>query len=102
MDPAEQPDLDLDELREWWLGLLDRNLESTSFTAEELNDLARRYRISAETTASRGQQRAGYMLAERLERAARDRVHLGICGGDVGRLFLAREQLAGKLFLAPE
>jgi len=74
MDPAEQPDPELDQLRERWLGRLDENLEHGSLDTDELDELARRYRAFADTTASSGQQRAARTIAERFERAARDRV----------------------------
>ena len=65
---------ELDELRGQWLQRLDENLEQGSFTAEELDDLARRYRTLAETAESRGQRRAALTAADRFERASRDRL----------------------------
>ncbi len=65
---------ELDELRGQWLQRLDENLEQGSFTPEELDDLARRYRTLAETAESRGQRRAALTAADRFEQASRDRL----------------------------
>ena len=74
MDPAEQPDPELDQLRERWLGRLDENLAQGSLGTDELDEFARRSRAFADTTASSGQRRAARAIAERFERAAHDRV----------------------------
>ena len=65
---------ELDQLRGQWLRRLDENLERGSFTSEELDDLARRYRTLAETAESRGQRQAALTAADRFERASRDRL----------------------------
>ncbi|MGO9794309.1 MAG: hypothetical protein ACLP8S_33735 [Solirubrobacteraceae bacterium] len=74
MEPEGQADLDLAQLRAHWLRRLDETVGHASFAPGELEELARRYRALAETTASNGQQRAARELAERFERAARERV----------------------------
>lgn len=68
---------DLDQLRGEWLRRLDEGLAGGSFTYEELDDLARRYRTLAETAESRGQRRAALTAADRFEQAARQRVAAG-------------------------
>jgi hypothetical protein len=70
-------DAGLAKLRGKWLDRLDENLARGSFTSDELNELARRYRTLAETAESRGQRRAAQTAADRFERAARNRVRAG-------------------------
>lgn len=67
----------LDQLRGEWLRRLDENLAAGSFTRQELDDLARRYRTLAETAESRGQRRAALTAADRFEQAAREQVAAG-------------------------
>jgi hypothetical protein len=77
MASDDGPRLELDQLRGRWLERLDENLASGTFSSEELNELARRYRMLAEASESRGQRRAALTAADRFERAARDRVTAG-------------------------
>jgi hypothetical protein len=74
MEPEARADLDLAQLRAQWLRRLDDTVGSGRFAPGELEELARRYRALAEATASNGQQRAARELAERFQRAARERV----------------------------
>lgn len=71
---ADGSALELDQLRGRWLERLDESLASGTFSPEELNELARRYRTLAETAESRGQRRAALTAAGRFEQAARGRV----------------------------
>lgn len=74
MEPEGQLTSDLDQLREQWLRRLGESLARGSFSSSELTDLARRYRTLAEAADSLGQRRAAFIVADRFERAARDRV----------------------------
>lgn len=73
MDPDEQVDLDLDRLRAEAVASLDETLENGSRDVGELEDLARRHRAFAEATSIAGRRGAALTIAERLERAARNR-----------------------------
>lgn len=74
MVSESRPTLELDDLRGRWLSRLEENLAQSNFSAEELTDLASRYRALAETTESRGQRRAALTAADRFEQAASERV----------------------------
>lgn len=67
-------DAELQALSEDLTQQFEESLRTTSFTAEELTDLAARQRSLAQVSDSPGQRRALLDFAERCERAAQERV----------------------------
>lgn len=66
-------DAELERLAAQWAARLEENLASADFSAEELVELAGRQRELAGVTDSPGQRRGLLRVAERYERAARER-----------------------------
>jgi len=64
---------ELEQLSEAWTLRLEDGLDQASFTALELSELAAQQRSLSRLTDSPGQRRAFIALAERFERAARER-----------------------------
>ena len=64
---------ELDQLSEAWTLRLEDGLDQASFTPLELSELAAQQRSLSRLTDSPGQRRAFIALAERFERAARER-----------------------------
>lgn len=66
-------DAEIELLDRTWENRFDGILAMASWSARELTELAERHRSAAQATDSSGQRRAFVEIAERYERAARDR-----------------------------
>lgn len=71
--PDRLSDAELEQLAAHWSARLSENLAHADFGSEELLDLAKRQRDLAEVTDSPGQRSGLLGVAERYERAARER-----------------------------